>query len=587
MAKILQQLKINKNFKFIDLYFESRKPIAAFVEALNNSWPVAFSAILKESNFTEERKKQYALESLYHTTDDTLEKVNFDDTLSAFVSTHEDFLNIQNPNIQRLVSTFELLDVKFQDIDYTISNKELFQAVYQHNFYIISFKLICLMLKEIYACHKDTDLIHKNYTVVLSKLDEPLVIYLEENINDYVDEVLNHCDGKVSDTEETVVKLLNNTELSTALKENYINKLTTLIQCLPDISEDTLWPELLGCDLVVYSEDNVLQYFFHSGNGLDASIAGFINDKGTSFNFDYDAIESEFEKGDGSKFFNAVVKSEFLNIEPYAKILKSLNRVYNTFSTEEISDPKMDVLIAQGIIPMKSDVLLFVREHYPQKLINFIKRNIKNYTEEVITAEVFDFNELLALLDTDISDKYKLQLLQYTEEPISAKSALYSVEIKAHILQHNFNIGDLSMLLKAYLSLTESLQTIVEDIAKCSVDEIIENEYLVPVSLCKRLLTNTTLDNDVKLELLAVATKDFNEFECQECLEILNQRGILSAFYGKRPAIPITNSNEKILDAMVKKHWIASYDVDKKDETVYRVIGRRIPKQSTLPTKLL
>lgn len=581
LDKMLQQLKANKNFKFINLYFESGKPIADFVQTLNNFWPVAFSAILNEGNFTEEHKKQYALESLYHTDDNTLEKVNSDDTLSTFVSTHKDFLNIENPNIQRLVSAFKLLDVKFQD------NKELFQSVYQHNFYIISFELICLMLKKIYNCNEDADLIHKNYTAVLSKPGEPLVSYLEENINDYVAEVLSHCDEKISDSEEIAVKLLNNAELGTARKENYIDKLVTPIQCLPDIGEVTLWSELLACNLAVYSENNVLQYFFRSGNGLDALIAGFINEKGTSFNFDYDAIDSQFEKGDAFKFFLAVIKSEELNVASYAKILKSLQRHCKSFDIENISDQKMDVIIAQGIATMIPEVLTFIQDHYPQKSINFIKRNIADYTEKVLSAETFNFNELLKLLNTDIADKYKLKLLQYAEQPISVMSELYSVEVQAYILQHNFNIGDLPMLLKTYQSLTERLQTIVEDIAKFNVDKIIEDEYNVPVSLCKKLLTNTTLDTDVKLQLLAVATKGLDTPKFKECLSILNQTKLLSVFNGKRPAIDITSTNEKILNAMVEKHWIASYDIDKKDETMYRLSSRRIFKNRPLPTELL
>lgn len=268
-------------------------------------------------------------------------------------------------------------------------------------------------------------------------------------------------------------------------------------------------------------------------------------------------------------------------------MVKSLNRVYNTFSTEGISNPKMDVLVAQRIIPMTSDVLLFMREHYPQKQISFIKRNIKSYTEEVLTAETFDFDELLNLLTTDVADKYKLKLLQHTEEPISAMSELYSVELKAHILQHNLDTSDLPMLLKTYSSLAESLQTIVFDIANRSFDKIIENEYPVPMALCKKLLSNATLDKDVRLQLLAVAAKDLSKSECKECLEVLSQRALLSVFDGKRPALPITDANEKILDVMIKKHWIVGYNVDKRDETMYRVSSKRIQKQQNLPTELL
>lgn len=585
--KMLQQIKANKNFEFINLYFESGKPIAPFVKALNGAWPTAFGIILAESNFTDERKKLYALESIYHTDDVILEKVNSDDALSMFVSSHNDFLNIDNPNVQRLISVFELLDIKFQDIDYTISNKELFQAVYEHNFYVISFKLISLMLKEICNCPEDADLKHKNYTVVLSHPDEPLVSYVEKNINDYLTEVLANCDGRISDSEETVVKLLNSTELDTALKENYINNLTTRIQCLSDINDKTLWSELLDCDLIVYSEKNVLQYFIHSGNGLDGLISKLINDKANSFSFDYDAIDNEFEEGDASKFFNAVIKSVELNDNTYAKILSSLHRHFTSFNIENISDQKMDIIIEQGIATMIPEVLTFIREHYPKKAIDFIKRNIAEYTDKVISEETFDFDELLKLLNTDVADKYKLKLLEHTEEPISTISESYSVKLKAYILQHNFDTSDLPTLLKTYPSLVKSLQTIVFDIANRSVDIIIKNDYPVPMALCKKLLSNATFDKDVQLQLLAVAAKNLSESEFKECLEILSERALLSVFDGKRPTLPITDANEKILDVMVKNNWIVSYSVDKRDQTLYRVSSKRIQKSQNLPPELL
>lgn len=587
LIKMLQQVKANKNFKFIDLYFESGKLIAPFIKTLNNVWPASFTLALSESDFTKERKKQYALESLYHTDNEVLVKVNSEGALSSFASTHKDFLNIENPNIQRLVSAFELLEVKFEDIDYTISDKELFQAVYQHNFYIISFGMVCLMLKTIYNCLEDLDLKHKNYTVILSKPNEPLVYYVQENINDYVEEILSHCDGEISDSEETAVKLLNNAELDTALKENYINKLTTPIQYLLDIGEATLWPELLGCNLVVYSENNVLQYFCHSDNGLDTLIAHFINEKATSMNFDYDTIDSKFGEGNGSKFFFAVIKCKELNVATYAKILKSLHRHCKSFDIKDISDQKMDVIITQGIATMIPEVLVFMREHYPHKLINFIEHNIKAYTEEVVSEEIFDLDEMIEVLGTDVADEYKLLLLQLTNNPLSAMVDAYSDNVKICILKNNFDSNDIPELLKKYPTFTAPLQSVVEDIARRNFEVLIENKYFIPFQLYRKLFALGSLSAEIKQQLFAVAVINFSESEFKECLVILNRNDILSAFSGKRPAIPITDSNEKILDVMVKKHWIVGYDVDKKDENMYRVSSKRVPKQHPLPTELL
>ena len=587
LEKMLQQLKKNKNFKFIDLYFKSGKSLDVFIRALNNIWPDAFSAILSESNFTEELKKEYALESIYHTDDEVLVAANSEDIFSTFISTHKDFLKIENPNIKRLVDVFELLNVKFEGIDYTVSNKELFQAVYQHSLYIISFELVCLMLKEIYNCRTKEDLKHKNYTVVLSKPDEPLVNYLEENINDYVTEVLSHCDGKIFDSEEIALRLLNNSDLDKSLKENYINKLTTPIHYFTDINEVTLWRELLGCDLVVYSEVNVLHYFFHSGNGFDILITDLINKKGTSVNFDYAAIDNEFEKGSGSKFFNAVVKNEYLNIEPYAKILKSLNRVYNTFSIGGISDPKMDVLIVQGIISMTEESLLFMREYYVNKVIRFVIRNIRKYTEEVISEEIFVIDEMLEILISNVADEYKLSLLKFTDQPLSALVDNYSDKLKIYILKNNFDSNDIPELLKEYPALTSQIQSVVEDIVESNIETIIGKEYYLSFQLCQKLFTRGSMSTESKLQLFAVAVCNFSVSECKECLAILNRKDILSTFSGKRPAIPITENNEKILDAMVKKHWIIGYDVDKKDEKMYRVSSKRVSKQQSLPAELL
>lgn len=587
ILKIMQQLKIRKKYKFIDLYFESGKPLAPFIKTLNRTWPTVFNDILEESNFTDERKKQYAIESLYHTEDDDLEEVDSASVLSSFVSTHKGFLNIIEPKIQRLTDAFELLNIKLEDIDYENSNRELFQMVYQHNFYIINYNLVCLMLKKVYCYQKDIDLKHKNYTIILSKIDEPLVSYVEENIDNYVEEILNHCDDEILDSEKTVIRLLNNGQLKTSLKENYINKLKTMICSIEDVKDTTLWAELLACDLIKYSEKNVLQYFFCDNNGLDMLLVNLINKRGTTFNFDYDAIDSYFEKGSGSKFFYAVIKCEFLAINAYTEILKSLNRYLSNFEIKDISDQKMDVIIKLKIARMNPEVLSFIRENYPKKIISFIVYNIQNYTEKVITDENFDFDEMCEILKTDISDEYKISLLQFTDRYISSLDDAFSDLVKVYILKNNFDEADIPELLKNYNIMSNELKEVIADIAERYIEEIVDNEYYIPIQLCKKMFILNSLPVESKLQLFAIALSNFDELECKESLSILKRDDFLSVFSGKRPAIEITDTNVKILDTMVKKHWIVGYDVDKKNEKMFRVSSKRSVKKQGLSKELL
>lgn len=587
MLRMLKQVRESKNFKFISLYFESGKNIAIFVKTLNSVWSNAFRIIVVESNFTEGQKKLYALESIYHTDSSELEKMNLENTLSEFISNTKDFLNISNPDTQRIIDVFELLNIKFLDIDYEQSNKELFQAIYSHNFYVISYELVCLMLKKIYGCTDENALKHKNYTIILSKNDETLVSYISENIDDYIKSILDHCDGSIVDSEETVIHLLNEGELEVSLKINYIDNLQTSINNLQDVEDVTLWPQLLTCNLVVYSENNVLQYFFRSRNKLDKILTDFINDKGDSFKFDYDEIDNNFEEEDGSKFFNAIVKSKGLNIKTYASILEALNRRYIAFDVEGISDLKMDVLISQKIVTMTPEVLLFMREHYPQKAVAFVKQNIKAYSQEVISQENFDFDEMIEILESDVDDQYKFSLLEYTDKPIPVMSDFYSGELKVYILRNNFSEGDLPQLLKEYPILAEELQFLVEDIVVTHIDDIIENEFFLPFQLCKKLFTLPSIYNNNKLQIFAMTVDNFNQSECKECLAALGLKAYLSAFIGKRPTVPATEVHKQILDTFLKKNWISGYNFDKKNDSLYRVSGKRVLKRQTVPMELL
>jgi len=438
-----------------------------------------------------------------------------------------------------------------------------------------------------YGCGEEVDWTHKNYSTVLSQLDQPLVKYVHENMDEYVGEVLEHCDGEITDTEVAAIRLLNTETLSLALKENYIDKLTTPIHRLAEITQTALWSELLGCELVVYSEENILQYFFRSKNGIDCLLANLIDQRSTSTLFDYASIDKAYGEDSGSKFFNAVVKSEFLSVASYAKILKSLNRVYRTFSIEGISNSKIDVLIAQGRIPMNEETLVFMREHYADKVVPYISRNIQTYTQQVLTEDLFVLEEMLGVLATDVADPYKLALLKHTEAPLRALQDTYSDEVKIYILTNNFDNSELPALLKKHSEISAKLQSVVENIAQENVTTLIEEMPFVPFSLCCKLFTRKSILPDEKLQLFATAIEHFNESECKQSLTLLNRNDILGVFSGKRPAIAITEVHEKILDVMVNKRWISGYHVDKKDETMYRVSSRRTFKQQALPTELL
>ena len=65
----------------------------------------------------------------------------------------------------------------------------------------------------------------KNYTLIKSKPDSQLAIYVTENIDDYVSVVVESCNDKICDDEVVVLEILNNNNVSYDNKNDYIGVL--------------------------------------------------------------------------------------------------------------------------------------------------------------------------------------------------------------------------------------------------------------------------------------------------------------------------------------------------------------------------
>lgn len=563
LSRIVNQIMVKGKFDFINIYLEQGKEISLFVNELNKVWPEIFKLI------NEKKKMLYAIESVYNTEFSYLEQINVDNILSSYISRQSDFLYTQNPDVERFEKALKLLNVKFKAIDYQWSNEELFMAVYKHNLYEINLDMICLMLKTIYGYDNEDVLVHKNYTLILSKPEEPLTSYVKENIDDYINVIVNKCDY-INDSEEVVIQLLND-DVDSVLKEMYIEKLKTKISSIKAIEHIDLWKTLIINNLI-YSDSNVLEYYFNSGNEIDKVIADYINNHITKdCNFNYKQIENEYGEDSGSKFMDDVVRSKDISIKAHTYILIALKMVYNKFDIEGISDDKMDVLINLKMIKMTSENLEFIRVHYTHKVAVFIKQNIQIYVQEIINKENLNLDELKEVLGMDVSEEFKFALLKLTTHPVTCLPDYYSEELTSYILHNNFDKDELPELFGRYMDLSDNLKNRVEEITILNLNHVTSNEFIVPFQLGIKLFDTKSISQDIKFSIFASSASTFSLDECQESLQKMKQNNLLSILKGKRTALPITSINKTILDIFEQNNWIHGYGVDKKDNNIYRV----------------
>lgn len=581
--RILDHIKGEINLEFVGQFLDQNRSESTFVGFLNSEWPSVWESILQDIRISESQKNQYALDFLMYS--ENIQSQENIDYLKDYISSNPAFLDIENPDIEQIVSSLALLNIKFASIDYHECSHALFYEVYKNNLYQLSYLMISLMLKIIYKLPDDKNIRSKNYSLIASKPKEPLYLYVKDNITEYMKVNLENCGNLIDDYEVYALELLNNQGIDCDLIEIYVNYLNTKIRKIKDVTNESLWNQLIQYNKVCYTCNNILNYFFLEDVGFNDLLINFINCNEGKLNYDIASIRNEFGENAATDFNQAVIRCNGLTDEKYREILHALNIKVPALNIADIKDEKVMILVDLRIVQMTKENLQFFRENYSDETIFFILRNIKEYTNKVICDDNFIFDELLQILNSNVADKYKLKLLQFSSEAISVNSSNLSDMVKLQILENNFDAGDISFLLSAYSSSSANLQEKIYQKAIMYIKDIIEQENVISYDLLLKLL-ESELDTKIRIGLFVFSLPQLSKIQAKTCLSMLNLYDYLPLFERKRPKIEISDVSTLLLEAFSKEGWITQYYQDKDDPHFYRAFGR-MEQQDTMPVEML
>ena len=579
-VRLINQLKGTKNFKFIGAYFDTTVELSAYIKYLNMSWPEVFSIALSERLLTENQIRRYSIFSLYYSDDAIIELVNKENCLCDYISNACDYLVIDNPDIDRLIHCFTMLEVCFIGFAYAELNKDLFRAVYERSLYEINTENLQLIQREILEEKNEEDFFHKNYTLLYLHPDSSITQYVNRNINEYFDVVLQISGGTILDDERVVVTILNNSDLTIEHKQSYISVLRTTIAFIKAIEDNSLWVSLLDADVVQYSECNIMDCF--RTVKLNKSVISYIN----RCDIDLDFSKTEYDEDIKEKLFNSVIICNDINNSKYKQILVSLKFIYDNFNITEIADDKIAILIDTDIIRMTVENLKFMRENYLNWKGYFIRKNIEKYIG-IMDDALFSQEELLEILTWDISDELKVKLLEFSDDEISVIRKNYSPVVCLHILNNNFSECDLPDLFSSFEQWDASIQAKIFDYAVKNIESIMDNQVSVSEKLKNNLLHSDKVSREKKIDFLIAIMPELCRDSIKEILTLLNLTDYIKIFDTRsRPKFEINDENEKLLTAFKENNLIDSYQENPEKEGYYKII-RFKSATKTLPQELL
>ncbi len=572
LKTLISQVRETRNFDFISKFYDTGKAHRQFVTRINEQWSGFFSLILRGKTMPYAQIRQYSIDTLYISNEKVITAVNIDNCLSEYISNRPDYLAIEQPDIDRLISGFLLIGVSFTTIDYDISDKGLFDEVYRHSLYTLTFENISLMLRKEYGIESDSDIVHKNYTLIQSNASSPLASYISENILAYTEITLINCNGNISDDESVAISLLNNTSVENDAKKRYIELLSTVITEITQVKDPNLWTVMVNRKIVVFSVGNFINYFLK--HRIDATLTEYINNALSEVDFTHTA--DVFGKKTAEALFDVVAINNSISTDKYRKILIDLGYIFDNFEVDEIADDKLKVLINEGILQMDIDSLGFVREKYGKHLYTFIQRNLDEYFA-LQTTEMFRLDEAMQIITWNIDDDQKIGLLAFTNEQISIVGKRYTDVVNAYIIIHNLKAEDKQHFYAYYLQYGEKAQTSIATLATEGVGEIISNNMKVDNNLLLILLQADAVSHDQKITLFTMAIPVLDEDTCKthfDELELSDLKGIFAKGGGRRN-YEKSGGVTTILEALKLNGWIYEYRDDDRNNDRYIIIKNR------------
>ena len=525
-----------RSIEFVDGYIDRKEGLNRFIEKITIAWSGFWEYVFNKSTY-DANKKYYifeaiilnlSLEKLIEIQSSRLIKKTIEESIQYLYNYDKNNSPIWfESQIERLLP---LINIKILRLEKPNENKKyLFELIYNKGHYKITTENILLLLNEF--CDKVDDLPFEtsNYNAMIISNCEPLLKYINDEINTYVENVYLKLENNVNEDEESLKMLLNNEDLDIKLKFKIIEKLNTKILDLSSIKDKEVKEKLLINNKVVPKWNNVIDYYKESEDKIDNSLVSYLNIEEIGIELSKQKLSKEDES-----FERSLMLCNEISDENYDKFLNSCYFGWNKLDFKELGTNKVVSLTNKKLTTTKSNYDL-LRELFKNNHIKLLERNFNAVLEKLEDFEC-DENDMVLILRSDkISLNNKILYVSKLEEQIIIDSKKISELVGRLILQKGAKISLESTTL---ISIVKSIASI-EDSVK---------------------LTNLYLDSLSNSDLIEVTKNigyDYRELFVKQ----------------HKPTFKKIDYNYKLLNTLKSKGLINSFSIDKKDENQYRAVA--------------
>lgn len=404
-----------ESWKFIDEFIDQTQYKERLIQLLAMRWANMWNYIVQDIAITYERKIFYLRLLVDNVDAERLFELNDEHNISNFIETNPDILqqlsSIQDPKV---ISLIEILGIIFTNVSIENVSEKVLRYVFENRCY----ELNDTMIRRIVEFEDDTMLSglgSRNYTTIISLGYEPLIQYIQENLKQYVKEIIlapNNTKEDVEQIMDLLERMLENAPEGTEICLELVNHEEF---CVDDISEccgkfdsafdkdvKILWDELLDKGKVSLKWENIKCYW--DRYKITPKLLQYIETNSEELTL----LENQCL----NEVFTKELITSTIDDSAFEKLLPQLEMEFDV-PIEKVAKQKVGILIEKKYIPFDVNKYGEIKDIYPDLCPDFILYNQEEYMkvmekipmeetllETLLFSPVFDFSNAEILLDT-------------------------------------------------------------------------------------------------------------------------------------------------------------------------------------------
>ena len=370
--------------------------------------------IVQDITITYERKIFYLRLLVNNVDSERLFELNDKHNISSFIETNPDILQqLSSIQDQKVISLIETLEISFTNVAIENVSEEVLRYVFENQRY----ELNDTMIRRIVEFEDGTmlsGLDTRNYTTIISLGYEPLIKYIQENLKQYVKEIIlvpNNTKEDVEQIMDLLERMLENAPEETEICLELVNHEEF---CVDDISEccgkfdsnfdkgvKILWDELLDKEKISLKWENIKCY--RDRYKITPELLRYIEANSEQLA----CLENQCL----NEVFAEELITSTIDDSAFEKLLPQLELEFD-IPIEKVEKQKVGILIKKKYIPFDVNKYGEIKDVYPDLCPDFILYNQAEYMEvmekipmgeklleTLLLSPVLDFSNAEVLLD--------------------------------------------------------------------------------------------------------------------------------------------------------------------------------------------